>query len=207
MRPTIGVLICTLLWVLGACRGVTGIFQTPLQETAFRKQYVEQPFYTAMVLHPYRYGNDEYLVDLTGKVLELEYETTRAAVVVPLGTPIRLIGVDTKHVLAQVAGHTRRFRILVQTHRGSVDDIAKELTVLLAREPPLQLVRPEMRSVIEQQDVARGMTRREVFMSWGQPDKINGVPGSSGFLEEWIYYSRRVHLFLDNGTVTNWQRY
>ena len=207
MRYKIGLLVCALLGAFCACRSLGGIFQSPRQETLFREHYLEKPFYTAMLLHPYRYQNDEYLVDLTGKVLELEYETTRSSVVVPLGTPMYIVGLDTKHVLARVAGHSRPFRLLVQTRQGTVEDVAKELALVLTREPPLQLVRPEMRPVIEQQGMARGMSRREVLMSWGQPDKVNGVPGSSGFLEEWIYYGRRVHMFLENGTVTNWQHY
>ncbi|MGE3535965.1 MAG: hypothetical protein AB7N91_00860 [Candidatus Tectimicrobiota bacterium] len=207
MQGKMLVLVGVLGWLLLACRSLVGIFQSPGQEAAFRERYLEKPFYTAMVIHPYRYNNDEYLVDLTGKVLELEYETTRSSVVVPLGTPIHLVGLDTKHVLARVAGHTRPFRLLVQTKQGTVDEVAKELTLVLAKEPPLQFVRPEMRAFVAQQEVIRGMSRREVLMSWGQPDRVNGVPGSSGFLEEWIYYGRRVHMFLDNGTVTNWQHY
>jgi len=64
-----------------------------------------------------------------------------------------------------------------------------------------------MRAFVERQEVRRGMTRREVSMSWGIPDKINGVPGAAGTLEEWIYFGRRTHVFLDNGTVTNWQQF
>ncbi len=206
MRRQFGLLVCTL-WLIFSCRSLDGIFQSTSQEASFRELYIDKPFYTAMVIHPYRYNNDAYLVDLTGQVLELAYETTRASVVVPLGTPIRLVGLDGKHVLARVAGHAYPFRILLQTRRGTVDEVAKELTLLLTKEPPLQLVRAEMRPFVEQQAVTRGMSRREVLMSWGQADKVNSVPTSSGFLEEWIYYGRRVHVFLENGTVTNWQGY
>jgi hypothetical protein len=62
-----------------------------------------------------------------------------------------------------------------------------------------------MQAVIARQEVRRGMTRREVSMSWGLPDKITSVPGSTGTIEAWIYFDRRAHVFLDNGTVTNWQ--
>ena len=95
----------------------------------------------------------------------------------------------------------------MQTQRGTLDDVAKELALILSKEPPLQLVRPEMRASIERQEITRGMTRREVSMSWGLPDKINAVPGFAGRLEEWIYFAKRVHIFLDNGTVTNWQQF
>ena len=43
-------------------------------------------------------------------------------------------------------------------------------------------------------------------MSWGQPDKVISSPGGSGFLEEWINFDRRIHLFLHNGFITNWQQ-
>jgi hypothetical protein len=64
-----------------------------------------------------------------------------------------------------------------------------------------------MRAFVERQEVRRGMTQREVSMSWGLPDKITSVPGSAGTLEEWIYFPRRMHIFLNNGTVTNWQQF
>ena len=51
------------------------------------------------------------------------------------------------------------------------------------------------------------MSRQEVYMSWGQPDKVNASPGASGYLEEWVYFARRAHVFLENGFITNWQEY
>ena len=64
-----------------------------------------------------------------------------------------------------------------------------------------------MRAFVERQEVTRGMARREVSMSWGLPDKINGIPGPAGTIEEWIYFDKRMHVFLDNGMVTNWQQF
>ena len=197
----VGVLLCTLI----ACSS-PGILQGSKQVQAFRERYVEQPFYTAMLIQPYRY-NDEYLIDLTGKVAEIDTEVLRAPVVVPLGSPITIVGLDGRHVLARLPGHARLFRILVHTQRGTLEDVAKELALIISKEPPLQLVRPEMRPWVERQEVTQGMSRREVSMSWGLPDKINSVPGAAGTLEEWIYFHKRVHLFLDNGLVTNWQQF
>jgi hypothetical protein len=114
---------------------------------------------------------------------------------------------DDKHVLARLTGHTPLVRIRVQTQRGTLDDVAEELARVLSPEPPLQFARPEMRAFVEHQEVRRGMTQREVSMSWGLPDKITSVPGSAGTLEEWIYFPRRMHIFLNNGTVTNWQQF
>ena len=205
----IGVLLCTLI----ACRSV-GILQGSGQERVFREHYVEKSFYTAMVIQPYRY-NEEYLIDLTGSMADVEAETLRAAtaetlrtsMMVPLGTPITIIRLDHRHVLARIAGQSRLFRILVRTQSGTLDDLARELALVVSQEPPLPLVRPEMRPFVERQEVTRGMSQREVPMSWGLPDKIISVPGSAGPLEEWLYFSKRVYLFLDNGLVTNWQQF
>ena len=205
MKHEIGGLCGVLLWTLMACQS-PGILRGSTQEQAFRERYVQKPFYTAVFIHPYLY-NEDYLIDLTGTVAELDTETPRAPVAVPLGSPITIVGLDDKYVLARITGHMPLFRILVRTQRGSLDDVAKELAMVLSKEPPLQSVRPEMRIFIERQEVRRGMTRREVSMSWGLPDKITSVPGATGTIEEWTYFDRRTHIFLDNSTVTNWQQF
>jgi hypothetical protein len=201
----IACLVSVLLWALMACQS-TGILQGSKHEQAFRERYVQKPFYTAVFIHPYLY-NEDYLIDLTGTVAELDTETPRAAVAIPLGSPITIVGLDDKYVLARIMGHTPLLRIRVQTQLGTFDDVAKELAIVLAKEPPLQSVRPEMRTFIERQEITRGMTRREVSMSWGLPDKTTSVPGATGTIEEWTYFDRRAHVFLDNSTVTNWQQF
>ena len=207
MKHKIGGLLSILLWTLMACQSST-ILRGSSQEQAFRERYVQKPFYTAVFIHPYLY-NEDYLIDLTGTVAELDAETPtlRAPVAVPLGSPISIVGLDDKYVLARIMGHTPLLRIRVQTQLGTFDDVAKELAIVLAKEPPLQSVRPEMRTFIERQEITRGMTRREVSMSWGLPDKTTSVPGATGTIEEWTYFDRRAHVFLDNSTVTNWQQF
>ena len=205
MKHMIACLVSVLLWALMACQS-TGILQGSKHEQAFRERYVQKPFYTAVFIHPYLY-NEDYLIDLTGTVAELDTETPRAAVAIPLGSPITIVGLDDKYVLARIMGHTPLLRIRVQTQLGTFDDVAKELAIVLAKEPPLQSVRPEMRTFIERQEITRGMTRREVSMSWGLPDKTINVPGATGNIEEWTYFDRRAHVFLDNSTVTNWQQF
>jgi hypothetical protein len=207
VKHKIGGLLGVLLWTLMACQS-TSILRGSSQEQAFRERYVQKPFYTAVFIHPYLY-NEDYLIDLTGTVAELDTETPtlRAPVAVPLGSPITIVGLDDKYVLARITGYTRLFRIGLQTQRGTLDDVAKELALVLSQEPPLQSVRPEMRAFVERQEVTRGMTRREVSMSWGLPDKITSVPGATGTIEEWTYFDRRAHVFLDNSTVTNWQQF
>ena len=205
MKQKIGCLVGVLLCTLIACQS-TGVLQGSKHERAFRERYVDTPFYTAMLIQPYQY-NDEYLIDLTGKVAEIYAEVLRAPVVVPLGSPIVLVGLDGQRVLARVPGHARLFRILVDTRRGTLDDLARELALVVSKEPPLQRARPEMRPLVERQEITRGMSRHEVSMSWGLPDKITSVSGATGTFEEWIYFHKRVHLSLDNGLVTNWQQF
>ena len=205
MKHKIACLLGVLLWALMACQS-TGILRGSSREQAFRERYVQKPFYTAMFIHPYRY-NDDYLIDLSGTVAELDTETPRAPMTIPLGSPITIVGLDDKHVLARITGYMRLFRIRLHTRRGTLDEVAKELALVLSKDPPLQAVRPEVRASVERQEVTRGMTRREVSMSWGLPDKVTSVPGATGTIEEWTYFDRRAHIFLDNGTVTNWQQF
>jgi hypothetical protein len=159
-----------------------------------------------MVLRPYEYGQ-EYLIDLSRGLTEAVIDTPRARLIVPLGTPITVTAIDKKHILARVEGYRRVFRMLVHTRRGTLAEVAEELAQVLSETPPIQTIRPEMQATIARQEVARGMSRREVYMSWGQPDRVSSSPGASGFLEEWTYFDRRLHLFLTNGVVTNWQQY
>jgi hypothetical protein len=182
------------------------ILRSASQEEAFRRRYIGKPFYTAIVLRPYEYEKG-YLIDLTGELAETAFETARASITVPLGTPISITAIDGESLTARIEGYAQPFRILVHTRVGTTSQLEKELALVLSETPPLQSVRSVMRSYIVRQEVARGMSRREVYMSWGQPDRVNSSPGSSGFLEEWIYFDRRLHLYLKDGFVTNWQRF
>ena len=82
MKHKMGGLLSVLLWTLTACQS-TSILRGSSQEQAFRERYVQKPFYTAVFIHPYRY-NEDYLIDLTGTVAELDTETPRAPVTVRL---------------------------------------------------------------------------------------------------------------------------
>jgi hypothetical protein len=202
---SVSLLITGALFGLTACRTQT-VLRHASQEHAFRTQYIGRPFYTGIVLRPYE-SRGTYLIDLTGELADAASGTFRATATVPLGTPITLTALDGAHIMARIEGHARPFRILVRTRMGTLEEVAEELALVLSETPPLQTARPAMRPFITRQEVLRGMSRREVFMSWGQPDKMNSSPGASGWLEEWIYFDRRIHLFLHNGFVTNWQQF
>lgn len=205
MNRRIYLLAVLLMWMLMACR-VNTIMRSAAQERDFRQRYAGKSFYTAVVLQPYNYG-DDYLIDLTGKVSEIDDQSVRTAIEIPLGTPITITDIEDQHVIAHIVGHKRPFRILVNTKRGKVDDLAKELALLITEESPLSSARSEFQSFIERGELTQGMSQQEIHMSWGHPDKVNTTSGPSGFLEEWIYFRRQTHLFLQNGYLTNWQQY
>jgi hypothetical protein len=167
---------------------------------------MDKPFYTAIVLRPYE-RRDVYLIDLTDALAEATTETPRSLFVIPLGTPISITAFTEEHILARIEGYARPFQILIRTRQGTLEAVAEELALVLSETPPLQSARLAMRPFIVRQEVTTGMSRREVYMSWGQPDKVINSPGASGFLEEWVYFERQIHLILSNGFVTNWQQY
>ncbi len=196
--------LCSLLFGLSACSG-GNLFRSTAHEQVFREQYGQRAWYTAIALRPYAYA-DGYLIDLTGTIAEKEYDTYRAATTIPLGSRIRLTQVDANAVLARIDGYAEDFRVLFATQQGTSDDVAKEIGILLSAEPPLPAVRIAMRDFVARQQIARRMSWREVLMSWGQPDKTQVLPSSSSTLEEWIYFDKGMHLFMENGYVTNWQQ-
>lgn len=195
-----------VLWLVGALAACQSnpMFRSSLQDKVFQQRYLNQPWYTAMVLRPYR-DDKGYVVDLSGRIAEEQFATYRSGDTVTLGTPITLTGVENQRLLARLEGYDEPFQILLAAPPGSPDAVAKELSLLLSKTPPLSRIRPEMRLYVERGQIARGMSWKEVYMSWGLPDKTQALPGSSSVLEEWIYFNQRMHLYLENGHVTNWQ--
>jgi hypothetical protein len=204
MREYRWLMVFSLLVGLSACSS-SGLFRSTAHEATFRERFGQRQWYTAITLRPYAYPGG-YLIDLTGTIAEDQFDTYRAANVIPFGSRIRLIDVADDAILANIEGYSEVFRILLSTHRGTADDIANEVGILLSPDPPLPGVRAAMRDVVARHQIARGMSWREVYMSWGQPDKTQVMPSSAGTLEEWIYFDKRMHLFLENGYVTNWQQ-
>jgi hypothetical protein len=204
-RKRILLLGILVLCTLASCRTST-ILNSASQENAFRERYIGKPFYTAIVLRPYERG-DAYLIDLTGTLAEATEQTPRASLIIPLGTPITVTALSGEDIMARIGEYARPFRIMIHTRLGTLETVAEELSQVLSETPPLQSARMAMRPFIVRQEITTGMSRHEVYMSWGQPDKIISSPGASGFLEEWVYFERQVHLFLSNGYVTNWQQY
>lgn len=205
MRLCLWLTLMGIGWGLTACQHHPAMFQNATQEARFRDAYLGQPKYTAVVLRPYRL-DDMYLVDLTGRVAEEQVPLRRAAMTVPLGSVIRITDIEDRSLRAKVDGYERAFRLLLATERGTHEDIAKELSGLVTSTPPLDEVRLAMQPYILSQKIVRGMSAHEVRMSWGDPDKAQLMPSSASVLEEWIYFDKRLHLYLENGYVTNWRQ-
>ena len=125
---------------------------------------------------------------------------------VPLGSVMRITGIAERYLQASVDGYEREFRLLLATERGTHEDIVKELSLLVTKTPPLADVRLAMQPYIVSQKIIRGMSAHEVRMSWGDPDKAQTMPSSASVLEEWIYFDKRLHLYFENGYVTNWRQ-
>lgn len=196
--------VVSIVCVITACRFGT-ILRTGGHEQTFREQYVGKPFYTAFVVRPYKLEKD-FVIDLTGRVAEIDYETVRANVRVPLGSPITITAIEPEYLRARIEGFQEAFRIVVATRMGTAEALQQELGALLAPAPPLATVREAMRPFVARGELTRGMSRREVHMTWGVPDKANAMPGATSVVEEWIYFDKGMHVFLKNGFVTNWHR-
>jgi hypothetical protein len=204
MRTHQFLMVLSLLLGLLGCSS-SGIFRSAAHQQMFREQFGQRQWYTAITLRPYAHP-DGYLIDLTGTIAERQFDTYRAANSIPFGSRIRLIDFTNDAILARIEGYPEVFRVLVSTKHGTADDVAKEVSILLSPDPPLPAVRATMRDFVARHQIARGMSWREVYMSWGQPDKSQVMPSSASTLEEWVYFDKRMHLFLENGYVTNWQQ-
>lgn len=197
-------IVLSLLLGMFGCSS-SGLFRSHSHEQTFREQFGQRQWYTAITLRPYAHPGG-YLIDLTGTIAQEQFDTYRAANTIPFGSRIRLIDFANDAILARIEGYPEVFRVLLSTQRGTADDVASEVGVILSQDPPLPAVRAAMRDVVARHQIARGMSWREVYMSWGQPDKAQVMPSSASTLEEWVYFDKRMHLFLENGYVTNWQQ-
>jgi hypothetical protein len=197
-------MVLSLLLGMSGCSS-SGLFRSASHEEAFRHRFGQRQWYTAITLRPYAYP-DGYMIDLTGTIAEEQFDTYRAAISIPFGSRIRLTDFANDAILAQIEGYSEVFRLLVSTQRGTADDVAKEIGIILSPDPPLPAVRASMRDFVAHHKITRGMSWHEVYMSWGQPDKAQVMPSSTSTLEEWVYFDKRMHLYLENGYVTNWQQ-
>lgn len=58
------------------------------------------------------------------------------------------------------------------------------------------------------QEVMRGMTKAQVELAWGKPNKINTSIGSYGKHEQWVYRrgaGSAQYIYFENGVVTSMQ--
>jgi len=59
-----------------------------------------------------------------------------------------------------------------------------------------------VKSYIADRTLAEGMTQREVRLSWGEPQRVKRVPGTTR--ETWELVGRK--LYFDDGILKRWER-
>ncbi|MCK5215497.1 MAG: hypothetical protein KAR05_09100 [Candidatus Omnitrophica bacterium] len=63
----------------------------------------------------------------------------------------------------------------------------------------------DVKELILKANIAIGMTREQVLVSWGEPDDINRTGGGYGVHEQWVYDRSETYLYFENGILTSWQ--
>jgi len=61
----------------------------------------------------------------------------------------------------------------------------------------------DIENLIIEKRIRIGMTKQQVILSWGKPERINRSVGSWGIHEQWIY--GRTYVYFENGILTAWQ--
>ncbi|ETW94477.1 MAG: hypothetical protein ETSY1_34660 [Candidatus Entotheonella factor] len=146
MRQYPLLIVLSLLLGLSGC-SPSGLFRSTAHERAFREQFAQRQWYTAITLRPYAHPGG-YLIDLTGTIAQEQFDTYRAAAAIPFGSRIRLVDFANDAILARIEGYEAVFRVLVSTQRGTADDVANEVGILLSPDPPLAAVRAKMRDFV-----------------------------------------------------------
>lgn len=58
--------------------------------------------------------------------------------------------------------------------------------------------------IVTNRQIQLGMTKKQIKMSWGNPEDINRTVGVWGVHEQWCYGSG-YYLYFENGILTSWQ--
>lgn len=62
-----------------------------------------------------------------------------------------------------------------------------------------------IKKVVLQKKIQRGMNTEQVRFSWGDPDDINEFVNRFGKQEQWVYGGS--YLYFDNGILSSWQQW
>jgi hypothetical protein len=62
----------------------------------------------------------------------------------------------------------------------------------------------DTQQMINSKEIKLGMTKEQVLLSWGKPDRINRDVGRWGANEQWCYGSK-TYLYFENGILTSFQ--
>ena len=69
----------------------------------------------------------------------------------------------------------------------------------------IELYGNEYGILIDNNVIAIGMTKEMVISSFGKPDDINRTVTQYGINEQWVYESRDMYLYFEEGILTSWQ--
>jgi len=61
-----------------------------------------------------------------------------------------------------------------------------------------------IQEAVLQRKIILGMTKQQVELSWGKPERINRSVGTWGVNEQWVYEGQR-YIYFQNGKLTSWQ--
>lgn len=82
--------------------------------------------------------------------------------------------------------------------------VQREREAPIKRKDRIKTFSPEIQRNIKERKIRMGMTKEQVLLSWGYPNKVNRSVGEWGEHEQWCYPSSR-YLYFENDVLTNWQ--
>jgi hypothetical protein len=104
---------------------------------------------------------------------------------------------------------------------AKIEEKKAERQKYLSQNPDLK---PEIAQAVRDGSLIRGMTQKQVLLSWQEPDDINSSVGAWGRRDQWVYnfgdtsyslrkamispdwFSGRYYLYFSNGVLDSWQR-
>ena len=114
---------------------------------------------------------------------------------------VKVVDVFTKQI-----GHSygsKQFFLKVQKASGEIGYLGYNDENFYENNPIDKAWDKDIISLIKAQRIIIGMTKEQILLSWGKPDKINRTVGSWGVHEQWIYGDK--YLYLENDKLTSFQ--
>jgi len=109
-------------------------------------------------------------------------------------------------ILLSAIGHSyglNHFFLIVKKETGEIGYIGYNKINFYVNDPIDSSWDTNVVTLINNNQVAIGMTKKQVLISWGEPDDINRTVGSWGTHEQWIYGDR--YLYIENDVLKSFQ--